>query len=161
MPTQPTTKSDVDSRPPWSPISVSIISFVLPAGGAILTIANLHRLKVLDAQSAQRTTAIAYIVLALGYTGLLLSASHKGSTGIFATSDAGGSTVLSVGVAIVSFLVQRDPFRAWRKSHEQVRTSPWLGGVGRALIYTVIAFAIAFPFVLAGVALGLGGGGKL
>jgi hypothetical protein len=135
-----------------------LITFILPAGGAILTITNLYRLRQLDARSARRLTIAAYIVIALGYTGLFLSTPFKGSTNLLQSPDASGSTILSVGMGIASYFVQRVPYRDWRKTHESVLTSSWLGGAGRAVVYALITFAVVVPFFLAGLALGLGGG---
>jgi hypothetical protein len=134
------------------------MAFILPAGGAILTITNLYRLRQLDASSAKRLTIAAYIVIALGYTALFLATPLKTTTNVLQSPDASGSTILSVGMGLVSYLVQRIPYRDWRKRHAQVRTSSWLGGAGRAIVYALITFAAVVPFFLAGVALGLGGG---
>jgi hypothetical protein len=139
-------------------MSVSLISLVLPAGGAILTIANLYRLRQIDAEAAKRLTLAAYVIVALGYAGLLLSTPYKASGGLLQSADAGGGTVLSFGVFVASYIVQRAPFRTWRKSHERTPTSSWLAAVGRAAVYSLITFVAVVPFFLAGVALGLGGG---
>jgi hypothetical protein len=135
-----------------------LITLILPAGGAILTITNLYRLRQLDATSARRLTLAAYVVVALGYTALFLATPLKGSGNLLQSTDASGSTVLSIGMGIASYLVQRQPYQEWRKTHERVPTSPWLGGAGRAIVYALITFAAVVPFFLAGVALGLGGG---
>lgn len=161
MSTQPSTRPETELRPPWSALSVSLISLILPAGGAILTIANLYRLRELDATTARRLTIAAYLVLALGYTGLLLSTSYKASGGLLQTADAGGGTVLSFGVSIASYVVQRRAFRQWKQSHQRARTSSWVGAVGRAAVYTLITFIVVVPFFFAAAALGIGGAGTI
>jgi hypothetical protein len=145
----------LDEGPPWSPVSVSVIALLLPAGGAILTIRNLYRLRQHDAASAKRLMYAAYGIFALGFTALLLSA-HKAPHGSLQL-DTGASTVLSCGVAVASYMVQRAPYRSWRIAHQHVRPSPWLGGAGRAIMYTLITFAVVLPLAITGIVLGVNG----
>jgi hypothetical protein len=155
VPPQPITDADPDVRPPWSPLSVSLITLLLPAGGAILTIRNLYRMQQMDGATAKRLTVVAYVIFAIGLTALLLSA--KKASGGLLQPDTDASTVLSCGVALASYVVQRLPFRLWKLTHERTRTSPWLGAAGRAALYTLITFAAVLPLCIAGLLLGIGG----
>jgi hypothetical protein len=140
---QSTTAPATDTRPPWSPLSVFIITFIMPAGGAVLTIRNLQRLRLVDARQAREWIIATVVVLALGYTGLLL-ATKPGPKDTLPRLDS-VSALISCGLATASYLVLRSPYRAWRSQHAGARTSSPIPALGIALLYTVITVVAVVP----------------
>ena len=132
-----------ESRPPWSPLSVTVISLILPTGGAILTVLNLQRLRQIDRRDARRMTIALVALFALALTSLILLAGF-GSDGR-PRIDPTAVEVLSLGVAFASYAVQRRPFRAWRLSNLRARTSPWLAALGVAAVYHLVTVAAWLP----------------
>lgn len=136
------------STRPWSPLSVSLITFFLPAGGAVLTIQNLARLQTVNPLQARRQTIEIVILYALGFAIILsLAPIQAGGT---PRLDAGTYSVIQFGFAAAAYAVQRGPFRAW-KVKQTSGTSAWTSGVLTALIYQLLAIFITVP-VYAGVA---------
>lgn len=133
------------SGTPWSPLSVSAIALLLPAGGAVLTIQNLLRLRVIEPEQAKQLMFAAIGVFAVGIV-VLLQVDLARSGGASGTSDATG--VLGGGMAIVSYLVQRAPFRAWRVQHTTVRTASFLGAVGTAVLFSLLTLCAAVPVMV-------------
>lgn len=130
---------------PWSPLSVSFITLLLPAGGAILTIRNLQRLQTIDSKKARELIIASIGVFAVGIV-ILLRLSPAGSHGQGMTPDT--TTVLGGGMAVVSYVVQRAAFRSWRQAHDTVRTGPWLPAVATAGIYSLVTLGAAVPVML-------------
>ncbi|HEY8685767.1 MAG TPA: hypothetical protein VIO57_09190 [Chloroflexota bacterium] len=130
---------------PWSPLRVSLITLILPAGGAVLTIRNLQRLHTIDPQKARELIIASIGVFAVGIVILLLlnpaSARGQGVNG-----DATG--VLGGGMAIVSYVVQRTAFRSWREANGTVRTGSWLPALGLAAVYSLVTLGAAVPVML-------------
>ncbi len=149
-----TTASAREARPPWSPLSVAIIAFLLPAGGAMLTIRNLQRLGQLDQRAARELIAVVLLVCAVGYA-LLISYATKNANG-FLQPDAGASAVLPFGFGLACFSAQRRPFRQWRSVNPSTRTSSWTGGIGVALVYMLLTLVVVLPIYAAAQLLGIG-----
>jgi len=130
-------------RPPWSPLGVAGITLLLPPGGAILTVLNLRRLNELDAALTRQLIAAVIAVFALGSATLLvLTMPRPGTVG---AADSSASSILSVGIALASYLAQRSSFLRWRVSHTRARTSSLLSAVGVALVSTLVWIVIAVP----------------
>jgi hypothetical protein len=134
-----------NSGTPWSPLSVSVIALMLPAGGAILTIRNLQRLQTIDSEKARELIIASVGVFAIGIVILLLLA-PMGTSGPSTNGDA--TAVLGGGMAVVSYLVQRTAFRTWRLEHRSMRTGSWLAAVGTAALFTVVTLVAAVPVML-------------
>jgi hypothetical protein len=144
-----------NSGAPWSPLSVSVIALLLPAGGAILTIRNLQRLHSIDAEKARELIIASVGVFAVGIVILLLLA-PLGTSGPSTSGDT--TAVLGGGMAVVSYLVQRPAFRAWRLEHRTTRTGSWMAAVGTATLFTVVTLVAAVPVMLvAMLTAGIGG----
>ncbi len=136
------------NRAPWSPISVCLSALLFPAfpaGAAILTIRNLERLGQLERPIARQLIVVTVAVFALGF-GLLVAFSHKSSAGV-PTVDPGVAYILSIGVCIASYLVQRLPFRAWRAANSRTRPSSWLAAIGMSAVYELIVLLITIPIL--------------
>lgn len=140
------TRAPLETRPPWSPLSVTLITFLLPAGGAILTVWNLHRLSEFDRRYATRLTMSVIVLFVIGISALYLTATPV-SQGM-PTLNATGLGVLSFGVAFASYIVQRAAFQKWRTAHQRDRTSSWLPAAGLALAYTIIISLGVLPVYL-------------
>lgn len=147
-------RGNTRNQQPWSPLTISLLALVFPAGAAVLTIRNLQRLLDLDPKDVRKLTIAVIAVFSIGLATLFLAA-HKDSKGI-PNLDPNAQTVLSAGVAIVSYAVQRTPFRNWRARHSTTRANSWLAAIGVALLYQVVAVGLAVPLFLA-VYLGAGG----
>ncbi len=130
---------------PWSPLSVSLITLLLPAGGAILTIRNLQRLQTIDSQKARELIIASIGVFAVGIV-ILLRLDPAGAQGQGVNGDTTG--VLGCGMAVVSYVVQRTAFRSWREAHHTVRTGPWFPAVATAGIYSLVTLGAAVPVML-------------
>ncbi|GAC1402879.1 MAG: hypothetical protein NVSMB52_16830 [Chloroflexota bacterium] len=153
MSSQRITSLRSDDRPPWSPLSVSLIAFLLPAGGAILTIRNLHRLKQINDIDARRLIVTVSGVCIIGYV-LMFSFVPHGAK-FLQQPDSNAAALLSCGIALASYAVQRLPFRSWRSENARTKTSAWLPGIGLAALYqfgtliaTVLLVLIASGFGL-------------
>lgn len=121
---------------PWSPVGVCIIAFILPPGGAVLTIWNLQRLGQLNATTARQLMLVVMSLFALGYALLLsLTPVKSGSVPQF---DASAARLINFGTAIASYLVQRPRFIEWRVSHKRDRSGSVASAVGIAVVYSVI-----------------------
>jgi hypothetical protein len=122
---------------------VTIIAFLLPAGGAVVTVWNLHRFSQLDSVRTRHLTIAVVAVFAFGIATLL------GLTPVKANSapaiDANASSILSVGVAIACFVTQRSAYRSWRAQNARTRTSPWPSALGWALLFTLLTVIVALP----------------
>ena len=133
------------SGTPWSPLSVSLITLLLPAGGAVLTIRNLQRLHTIDAEKARELIVASVAVFAAGIVILLLlDPSRSGGRGV--NGDTTG--ILGGGMAIVSYVVQRTAFRSWRREHAADTTGSWLPAIGTAALYSVVTLGAAVPVML-------------
>lgn len=122
---------------------MTIIAFLLPAGGAVVTVWNLHRFSQLDSGRARHLAIAVVVVFALGIA-LLLGLTPRKANGVPIT-DANASSVLSFGVALACFVTQRSPYRSWRAQNVQARTSPWPGAFGWALAFTMLTVVLALP----------------
>jgi hypothetical protein len=134
-----------NSGNPWSPLSVSVIALLLPAGGAILTIRNLERLQAIDSKKAKELIIASISVFAVGIVILLLLDPAR-SGGRSTNGDA--TAVLGGGMAIISYLVQRAAFLSWRRKNLTVRTGSWLAAVGTAAIFSLVTLGAAVPVML-------------
>jgi hypothetical protein len=144
-----------NSGTPWSPLSVSVITLLLPAGGTILTIRNLQRMQMIDSEKARELIIASIGVFAVGIVILLLLA-PAGTSG--PTTNGDTTAVLGGGMALVSYLVQRTAFRAWRLEHRTTRTGSWLAAVGTAALFSLVTLAAAVPVMLvAMLTAGIGG----
>lgn len=132
---------------PWSPLSVSIITFLLPAGGAVLTVQNLARLREGDPPRLRWQTAGVVVIYAVGLAIILALAPIQAGV---PRLDDGTYTIIQVGFAIAAYAVQRAPFRAWAL-RQASGTSAWTSGVLTALVYQIVAILLTVP-VYAGVA---------
>ena len=135
-----TNQQGAETRLPWSPLSVSLIAFLLPPGGLALTVWNLRRLQVLDGKMARQLTIAVTVICVVGLT-LLTALSPPGPNGSPQPS-AEAAGVLSIGVAFASYAVQRNPFGAWRLSHLSMRTSSWLAALGLAALYSLPVYLV-------------------
>ncbi|GAC1443017.1 MAG: hypothetical protein NVSMB52_00880 [Chloroflexota bacterium] len=153
MSSQRITSLKSDDRPPWSPLSVSLITFLLPAGGAILTVRNLHRLKQINEADSRRLMAAVTGVCILGYVLMFSFVPH--GTKFLQQPDSNAAAFLSCGIALASYAVQRLPFRSWRSENLRARTSAWLPGIGLAAMYQFAALVITVLIVLIASGFGL------
>lgn len=145
-------------RGPWRPLTVSMLAFFLPAGGAILTIRNLERLEEITPKAARKLLLLTGVVFAFGLAFLVLVA-QKDKSGHL-VPDSGAYLILSVGVAMVSYLAQRPAFRAWQSTHSGQRNGSLLEAIGLTIFYYLLTAACAAPLILiaaqiSGVNLGL------
>lgn len=108
-----------------------------------MTVLNLQRLGQIDSQITRKLMIAILAVFSVGFA-VLLVVSSRGPGGV-PQPDSTASTVLDVGIAFASYTVQRPAFRSWRASHERAITSPWLGGVGVALLYTLVWIVALIP----------------
>lgn len=139
---------------PWSPLSVAVISFILPAGGAVLTLHNLRRLHILDEAQMRPFTIGVILVYAFGMS-ILLALGPTQASGT-PQLDPDAYSVVQFGFAAAAYLVQRAPYRLWHKSNVG-RPGSWTSGVVTSLIYqflgilaTVPIYAVIAVFVSAG-----------
>lgn len=133
---------------PWSPLSVSLITFILPAGGAVLTIQNLARMQIVNSQKARRQTMGIVLLYALGFA-VILAVAPVQADGV-PRLDAGTYSVIQFGFAFAAYAVQRGPFRAWIVNQAS-GTSAWTSGILTAVMYQLLAILITVP-IYAGVA---------
>src|SRR5690348_1230683 len=117
---QHATPRSTGMRPPWSPLSITLISLLLPAGGAILTIRNMQRLNAIDSKGARELTFAAIGVFAVGIAVLFIVA-RRATAASGATGDTGA--FLGFGTAMASYIVQQRPFHAWRTANRAAYTS--------------------------------------
>jgi hypothetical protein len=137
---------------------VTIIAFLLPPGGAVVTIWNLHRFSQLDSVRTRQLTIAVIGIFALGFA-LLLGLATPTANGVPAI-DANASSILSVGIALACFVAQRSAYRMWRARNLRTRTSSWLGAFGWAVVFSLLTAIAALP-VYAIVASLFGTGPKL
>jgi hypothetical protein len=139
-------------------LSVTVITFVFPFGGVVLTLQNLGRLALVERSDVRRLSALLVVVFALGLTALLCIAgvSPTGSPKV----DTDTWTILSVGFALVAYVVQRSPFRAWLAADPR-GTSTWLSGILTAVLYQLLPVLLAIPLYIAADALGYSSSGVL
>lgn len=149
-------QNQTDKRPPWSPVSVTLMTFLLPAGGAVLTILNLRRLGEVPEPHSRRLVSAAVGLFALGYCTLIALAQTGARTDRL---DSNAVVVLSVGVALASFLAQRSAYRTWSTSHSRSRTGSWRGAFGVAVIYQLVTVLVSVPVYLVVVAIVFFAGG--
>ena len=134
-----------------------MIALLLPAGGAVLTIFNLQRLRAIDAGKARELIIACIGVFAVGIVVLLLLDPSR-STGQSINGDATG--ILGGGIAIVSYVMQRAAFLSWRRENKTKRTGSWLAALGTATIYSLLTLVAAVPVMLVAMAAaGLSGHG--
>jgi hypothetical protein len=122
---------------------VTIIAFLLPAGGAVITVWNLHRFSQLDSVRARHLTIAVIAVFALGLA-LLLGLAPP-SAGGMPTVDANASSVLSIGIALACFVAQRPAYRVWRERNTRTQTSRWFGAFGWAVVFSLLTVIAALP----------------
>lgn len=134
------------NKQPWKPLTVSILAFALPAGGAMLTVRNLERLQELNQQAARRLLFLIVAVFAVGLAILFLAAQKNKSGQLVIDSNA--LFILSMGGAIASYLSQRPAFRVWQSAHPAERAGSLLEAIVLAIIYSVISAVVAVPLVL-------------
>jgi hypothetical protein len=145
---------------PWNPLSVTIITFFLPPGGAVLTILNLSRMSALERPRTRELSVAVIIVFALGFSALLALSQHGSKEAPRLDSVAGA--VIQLGCAVAALIAQRTPFRDWRSSHAGVRTDAWLPAAALAVAYSfVTAIAAAPMYALLSTVVGTGVGGSL
>lgn len=144
MQKQGTTSSSVAPKQPWSVITVSVISFLLPPGGALLTVRNLARLRESERRRVGELTAAVFALYAFGFTVLLLLVAPNG--GQPAPLAPGVSLVLSFGTALASYAVLQRPYLEWRNAHRTARLSSWVSALGSAILYT-LALSLAVTLV--------------
>lgn len=131
-----------DPTRPWSPLSVSLITFLLPAGGAVLTVHNLARLRETDSAGVRRESIAVVLLYAFGFA-LILTTAPIQADGI-PQLDSGTYSVIQFGLAIAAYIAQRVPFRMWTEKHAR-QTSAWTSAVLTALIYQLLAIFITVP----------------
>jgi hypothetical protein len=131
---------------PWRPLTVSILAFALPAGGAMLTVRNLERLQQLTPQAARRLLYLIVAVFAIGLSLLVLVAQRDKSGQFVIDSDA--LLIVSAGVATASYLAQRAPFRLWQSQHPTERGGSLLEAIWLVIVYNVVSALLALPLVL-------------
>lgn len=156
MQKQGTTTSNADPRPPWSPFSISVISLILPAGGAVLTVLNIARMQTVRPRHVRELALATMVVFAIGLTILFTLATP--APGRQPTLDSGVSLVLSVGTAVASYVAQREPRARWRRQHPNARSSSVLTAVAWSCIYTLATALLAVPLrlIIALIAYGTG-----
>lgn len=145
-----------DVRPPWSPVAVSLLSLLLPAGGAILTVRNLQLMRQLDPPLTRRLSIAIIVAFALGLSALILLGhpSHGGVPQVDSTS----LSILAWGTGLSSYIVQYRPFRSWRGAHARQRVGNWLVALGFAVLYQIVAVVLATPLVVAALLIGASAG---
>lgn len=149
---QPRTTPQADEPRPWSPAGIALIAFFFAPGGAILTVRNLQRLGTLSRARGRELIIALAVVFTLGYA--LLAASSAGGSKV----NPDPSLIINIPVAIACLFIQWTPFRTWQ-ARRGGRPSPWIQGLGLALLYDVgilIAAVPVTPLLRAGlVAMGL------
>jgi len=138
----PATPAAPETRP-WSPLAVTLITFFLPAGGAILTVRNLARLGSLRADEAKSAGWALVGIFGLGM-GALLSLSPVASDGM-PRLDPNLTSGLYLAITIAAYLAQRGAWISWRNRNPNSRGGPWLRAIGVALLYQVLAVIVAVP----------------
>ena len=133
-------------RPPWSPLSVTIITLLLPVGGVMLTILNMQRLSILDRPQTRRMTIGAVIICALGL-GIMFGVAPKSANGL-PQVDSNARSVLAVAAATICYLAQRQSFLNWRRQNDTSRTGSWLNALGMAVLFTVLTGTLSAPIWL-------------
>jgi hypothetical protein len=133
-------------RPPWSPLSVTIITLLLPVGGVMLTIWNMQRLNILDRPQARRMTIGAVIICAVGL-GIMFGIAPKSTNGL-PQVDSNARSVLAVTAATICYFAQRQSFLTWRRQNDTSRTSSWINAIGLAVLFTVLTGTLSAPIWL-------------
>jgi hypothetical protein len=124
---------------------VSVLTFLFPSGGAVVTVRNLQRLDQVSARTARALLIIVIAVFALGLA-LLVLTSQKDKSGKVMI-DSGAYLIVSVGAAVASYLAQRNPFRSWRTAHTGVLPGSLLEAIALVLLYQLVAALVAAPVV--------------
>ncbi|MBV9282289.1 MAG: hypothetical protein JOZ41_19580 [Chloroflexi bacterium] len=112
-----------------------VIALLLPAGGTVVTILNLQRMSQLTTRMARQLAVAAILIIAIGFLILILLAGQDTSE---LPADSGTLFIITVGVALASFMAQRAPFRAWLAGHRGTRVSSWYGALGLAIVYQLV-----------------------
>ena len=140
---EPTTIGRFRMGLPWSPFSVALICVLLPPGGAALTVLNVRRLGQIDARQTRSLVTATIVIMAVGMVTMLAVSGMNIRRGPGVYQDAW--TVLRIGVASASYLVQRGPYRAWRTAHKAARTGSWIPALGVAVMYTLVWAVVLLP----------------
>lgn len=135
-----------DTAAPWSLLAVTLITFLLPAGGAVVAVRNLTRLDDIEPRRAMELTVATILVFAAGYAALLSVV--QSTSGDAETMSPVVTLLLSFGTAAAAFFFQRENFSAWRESHPSGGTSPWYSALGWALVFHILTGVAAIPFFL-------------
>jgi hypothetical protein len=135
-----------DALPPWSPLSVALIAFLLPAGGIVVTIQNMYRLQVLDRAQAYRMAVGAMCIVAVGL-GIILGIAPTDKSGQ-PIPPSGAELILSIAAAALAIAAHRGPFERWRSAHRVEATASWLRAAGWALLYTAGTGLMVVPVAL-------------
>jgi len=148
---QPAVTPASTESPPWSILVVTLITFFLPAGGAILTVRNLARLGILGTSEAKSSSWVLVAVFGLGM-GILLSLSPVGSDGI-PRLDPNMTSAVYLVITAAAYIVQRRPYIAWRLQNRRQRLASWAKGFGIALVFQIFAVVAAIPIYLLAVSI--------
>jgi hypothetical protein len=108
-----------------------------------VTVLNLQRLGQINGELARKLLVSLIVVFSIGTAALFLL-SQRGANGV-PQPDANATTVLDVGVAVASYIAQREAFRTWRASHRQAGMSSWFGALGVAVVYTLVWVIALLP----------------
>jgi len=81
------------------------------------------------------------VIFSLGF-GILIAVSLPSRA---STPTINASTVLSLGVALASYAVQRSAFREWRTKNTGEQTSSWVSALGFAALYSAIWILVVLP----------------
>lgn len=154
MQKQGSTTSGSRPSPPWSPLVVTVIAFLLPPGGAILAVRSMARIRgEQDSGRALREVVATVVVFTIGLTILATTAQSRG--GDMPKVSPGASTVITVGTAVACYLILRPAYAEWRGKNPSQPPGSLLSAVGNAILFTLITvFAAA---VLAAIVIGVSG----
>ncbi|MGH2447971.1 MAG: hypothetical protein ACRDFS_05145 [Chloroflexota bacterium] len=143
--------SNSTSAQPWSLLSITLISFLLPAGGAILTVHNLQRLRQIDQRRVRVLSTAIVVIFAAGLATLML-VTPIGKDGL-PHLDPLVQMVLAAGIPLACYLAQRQPYIAWRVGHPNQRPNPWFRAFLSAIWYEawVLAASIGAFLVLSSI----------
>lgn len=131
---------------PWSLVIVTLIAFLLPAGGAVLAVRNMARLGEIDGRRAAELTVVTLAVFGAGYSVLVLAAQPNASQPPNISPAVTG--LISVGVAAATFVFQRQAYAAWKRDHPGNVTAPWYTALGWSIVYQVLTLAVGIPVLI-------------